>query len=133
LRCASTGGGCPRQGRVEAYGESLYGKRFADRHLWLQAEGALDKAWDATDVAKKTRVKLGGGFYCGQIEVEGIKCARHPRTNPNPLASPTPNQVLHVQRLLHELTPLLTLTRYYTFNAFFMTMRGKFTVRESRS
>ena len=37
----------------------------------------------------KTRVKLGGGFYCGQIEVEGVK--------------------------------------NYTFNAFFMTMRGKFT------
>ena len=26
-------------------------------HLRLQAEGALDKAWDATDVAKKTCVK----------------------------------------------------------------------------
>ena len=43
------------------------------RFLWLQAEGALDKAWDATDVAKKTRVKLGGGFYCGQIAVDGVK------------------------------------------------------------
>ena len=41
--------------------------------MWLQAEGALDKAWDATDVAKKTRVKLGGGFYCGQIAVDGVK------------------------------------------------------------
>ena len=42
----------------------------------MQAEGALDKAWDETNVEKKTRVKLGGGFYCGQIEVDGVKCAR---------------------------------------------------------
>ena len=28
---------------------------------------------DATNVDKKTRVKLGGGFYCGQIEVDGKK------------------------------------------------------------
>ena len=39
----------------------------------LAPEGALDKAWDATSDKKKTRVKLGGGFYCGQIEVDGIK------------------------------------------------------------
>ena len=43
----------------------------------VKQEGALDKAWDETNVEKKTRVKLGGGFYCGQIEVEGVKCARH--------------------------------------------------------
>ena len=97
-------------------------------HLRLQAEGALDKAWDATDVAKKTRVKLGGGFYCGQIEVEGVKCARHGHdtcaTTPAPPVPPSRPclyytytwlrplttltrragtwQVLHVQRLLHD-------------------------------
>jgi len=51
----------------------------------------LDAAWDATSdkASPKTRVKFGGGFYCGQLEKDGKK--------------------------------------YYTFNAFFMTMRGKFT------
>ena len=47
----------------------------------------LDEKWDATKESK--RIKFGGGFYCGQIEVDGVK--------------------------------------QYTFNAFFMTMRGKFT------
>lgn len=53
----------------------------------------LDKLWNSTSPepnadGKKTRIKFGGGFYCGQIEHGG--------------------------------------TKYYTFNAFFMTMRGKF-------
>ena len=49
------------------------------------------------------------------------------------VAPPVPWR-LYGQHLLHELPLPLTLTlalplaRYYTFNAFFMTMRGKFTV-----
>jgi len=74
---------------VVSEGRALNALEFKKKFAIYQAEGALDKAWDATDVAKKTRVKLGGGFYCGQIAVDGVK--------------------------------------YYTFNAFFMTMRGKFT------
>jgi len=51
----------------------------------------LDDYWNKTSdkASPKTRVKFGGGFYCGKIEVDG--------------------------------------KFYYTFNAFFMTMRGKFT------
>jgi len=76
--------------KVVAEGRALNALEFKSKFAkQYGAEGALDKAWDATNVAKKTRVKLGGGFYCGQIEVDGVK--------------------------------------YYTFNAFFMTMRGKFT------
>ena len=69
-----------------AFNALEFQKHFASK---FAEPGSLDKAWDATSADKKTRVKLGGGFYCGQIEVEGQK--------------------------------------YYTFNAFFMTMRGKFT------
>ena len=58
------------------------------KELGLEAK-ELDALWDATSVDKKTRIKFGGGFYCGQIEHGGKK--------------------------------------YYTFNAFFMSMRGKFT------
>jgi len=50
---------------------------------------ALEQLWDATNADNKTRIKFGGGFYCGMITVEDKK--------------------------------------YYTFNAFFMRMRGKFT------
>ena len=74
---------------VCAEGRAFNALEFKNKFSKFSEEGALDKAWDATSVDKKTRVKLGGGFYCGQIEVEG--------------------------------------TKYYTFNAFFMTMRGKFT------
>jgi hypothetical protein len=74
---------------VVSEGRALNALEFKKKFAIYQPEGALDKAWDETNVDKKTRVKLGGGFYCGQIEVEGVK--------------------------------------YYTFNAFFMTMRGKFT------
>jgi len=74
---------------VVAEGRALNALEFKNKFGQYQAPGALDKAWDATDVKKNTRVKLGGGFYCGQIAVDGVK--------------------------------------YYTFNAFFMTMRGKFT------
>jgi len=74
---------------VVSEGRALNALEFKKAFAIYQPEGALDKAWDETNVDKKTRVKLGGGFYCGQIEVEGVK--------------------------------------YYTFNAFFMTMRGKFT------
>jgi len=51
----------------------------------------LNAEWDKTSdkASPKTRVKFGGGFYCGQLDVDGKK--------------------------------------YYTFNAFFMEMRGKFT------
>jgi len=51
----------------------------------------LDEEWNKTTDKSdpKTRIKFGGGFYCGQIVVEDVK--------------------------------------YYTFNCFFMTMRGKFT------
>ena len=50
-------------------------------------DAKFEELWDATADGK--RIKFGGGFYCGCIEVEG--------------------------------------TKYYTFNAFFMSMRGKFT------
>ena len=72
---------------VVAEGRAFNALEFKNKFAAFQEEGALDKAWDATSVDNKTRVKLGGGFYCGQIEVDGVK--------------------------------------YYTFNAFFMTMRGK--------
>jgi len=75
--------------KVVAEGRAFNALEFKKKFAAFQQEGALDKAWDATNVDKKTRVKLGGGFYCGQIPVDGVK--------------------------------------YYTFNAFFMTMRGKFT------
>jgi hypothetical protein len=75
--------------KVVAEGRAFNALEFKKKFAAFSPEGALDKAWDATSVDKKTRVKLGGGFYCGQIEVDGVK--------------------------------------YYTFNAFFMTMRGKFT------
>lgn len=74
---------------VVAEGRAFNALEFKKKFAAFSKEGALDKAWDATNVDKKTRVKLGGGFYCGQIAVDGVK--------------------------------------YYTFNAFFMTMRGKFT------
>mmetsp|Transcript_8438 Transcript_8438/g.13998 ORF Transcript_8438/g.13998 Transcript_8438/m.13998 type:complete len:330 (+) Transcript_8438:23-1012(+) len=51
--------------------------------LGVDADG-LDKLWNTAD-----KVKFGGGFYCGSIEVEGKP-------------------------------------KIYTFNAFFMSMRGKF-------
>ena len=50
-------------------------------------DAKFEALWDATNDGK--RIKFGGGFYCGCIEVEG--------------------------------------TKFYTFNAFFMSMRGKFT------
>jgi len=78
---------------VVAEGRAFNALEFSKNFAQFQEAGALDTAWDATSVDKKTRVKLGGGFYCGQIEVEGVK--------------------------------------NYTFNAFFMTMRGKFTVRDA--
>ena len=62
---------------VVSEGRALNALEFKKKFAIYQAEGALDKAWDETNVEKKTRVKLGGGFYCGQIEVEGLKCARH--------------------------------------------------------
>ena len=74
---------------VVAEGRAFNALEFKKKFGQFAEPGALDKAWDATSDKKKTRVKLGGGFYCGQIEVDG--------------------------------------TKYYTFNAFFMTMRGKFT------
>merc|ERR1719231_617786 len=49
----------------------------------------LDAKWSETNADNQTRVKFGGGFYCGKMPVDGVN--------------------------------------YYTFNAFFMTMRGKFT------
>ena len=64
---------------VVSEGRALNALEFKKKFAIYQAEGALDKAWDETNVEKKTRVKLGGGFYCGQIEVEGLKCARHER------------------------------------------------------
>jgi len=75
--------------KVVAEGRAFNALEFKNKFAAYSAPGALDKAWDATSVDNKTRVKLGGGFYCGQITVDGVK--------------------------------------YYTFNAFFMTMRGKFT------
>ena len=78
---------------VVSEGRAFNALEFSKNFAQFQEAGALDTAWDATSVDKKTRVKLGGGFYCGQIEVEGVK--------------------------------------NYTFNAFFMTMRGKFTVRDT--
>ena len=73
---------------VVAEGRAFNALEFQKRFAQFQPEGALDQAWDATS-APGRRTKLGGGFYCGQIPVDGVK--------------------------------------YYTFNAFFMTMRGKFT------
>ena len=73
---------------VVAEGRALNALEFKNKFSAFQPEGALDKAWDATSAPGK-RTKLGDGFYCGQIPVDGVE--------------------------------------YYTFNAFFMTMRGKFT------
>jgi len=75
--------------KVVAEGRAFNALEFKNKFATFSKPGALDKAWDETSVDKKTRVKLGGGFYCGQIAVDGVK--------------------------------------YYTFNAFFMTMRGNFT------
>ena len=77
---------------VVAEGRALNALEFKNKFSAFQPEGALDKAWDATSAPGK-RTKLGDGFYCGQIPVDGVE--------------------------------------YYTFNAFFMTMRGKFTSRGS--
>ena len=65
--------------KVVAEGRAFNALEFKKKFAAFSKEGALDKAWDATSVDKKTRVKLGGGFYCGQIEVERVKCARHER------------------------------------------------------
>jgi nucleoside diphosphate kinase len=73
---------------VVAEGRALNALEFKNKFSAFQPEGALDKAWDATSAPGK-RIKLGDGFYCGQIPVDGVE--------------------------------------YYTFNAFFMKMRGKFT------
>lgn len=54
----------------------------------------LVELWDATNGDDKTRIKFGGGFYCGQITHEEKK--------------------------------------YYTFNAFFMQMRSKFTASDKK-
>ena len=69
---------------VVAEGRALNALEFKNKFSAFQPEGALDKAWDANE-----STKLGCGFYCDQITVDGVE--------------------------------------YYTFNAFFMTMRGKFT------
>lgn len=54
--------------KVVAEGRALNALEFKSKFAkQYGAEGALDKAWDATNVDKKTRVKLGGGFYCGQV------------------------------------------------------------------
>ena len=58
---------------VVAEGRAFNALEFSKNFAQFQEAGALDTAWDATSVDKKTRVKLGGGFYCGQIEVEGVK------------------------------------------------------------
>ena len=111
---------------VVSEGRALNALEFKKAFAIYQPEGALDKAWDETNVDKKTRVKLGGGFYCGQITVEGVKCARHrhailaaaQRAPVPPFLPPVPHtwlrpltalthragtrQVLHVQRLLHD-------------------------------
>ena len=34
---------------------------------------ALEQLWDATNADNKTRIKFGGGFYCGMITVEDKK------------------------------------------------------------
>ena len=73
---------------VVAEGRALDALELKTRFSAFQPEGALDKAWEATSASGK-RMRLGDGFYCDQITIDGIK--------------------------------------YYTFNAFFMTMRGKFT------
>jgi hypothetical protein len=73
---------------VVAEGRALDALELKTRFSAYQPEGALDKAWEATSASGK-RMKLGDGFYCDQITVDGVK--------------------------------------YYTFNAFFMEMRGKFT------
>jgi hypothetical protein len=73
---------------VVAEGRTLDALELKTRFSAYQPEGALDKAWEATSASGK-RMKLGDGFYCDQITVDGVK--------------------------------------YYTFNAFFMEMRGKFT------
>ena len=58
---------------VVAEGRAFNALEFKNKFDAFKEEGALDKAWDATNVDAKTRVKLGGGFYCGQIEVDGVK------------------------------------------------------------
>ena len=60
-------------------GRAFNALEFKKKFAAFQQEGALDKAWDATNVDKKTRVKLGGGFYCGQIPVDGVKYCKRVR------------------------------------------------------
>jgi len=76
---------------VKAEGRVFNALGLKDKLKW-DAE-KLDEEWSKTDASNNTRVKFGGGFYCGKIPVDGVN--------------------------------------YYTFNAFFMTMRGKFTGAEA--
>jgi nucleoside diphosphate kinase len=57
---------------VVAEGRALNALEFKNKFPALQPEGALDKAWDATSASGK-RMKLEGGFYCGQITVDGVE------------------------------------------------------------
>mmetsp|Transcript_28594 Transcript_28594/g.73355 ORF Transcript_28594/g.73355 Transcript_28594/m.73355 type:complete len:296 (-) Transcript_28594:253-1140(-) len=70
-------------------GRVLNALDFKNKMGWTAEK--LDEEWSKTSdkADPKTRIKFGGGFYCGKLEVDSVT--------------------------------------YYTFNAFFMTMRGKFT------
>ena len=66
--------------KVVAEGRAFNALEFKKKFSKFSEKGALDKAWDATSVDKKTRVKLGGGFYCGQIDVDGVKYCEEDNT-----------------------------------------------------
>ena len=57
---------------VVAEGRALNALEFKNKFPAFQPEGALDKEWDATSAPGK-RMKLGDGFYCGQIPVDGVE------------------------------------------------------------
>jgi len=79
---------------VCAEGRALNALEIKNKFGWTADE--LDAKWNETSDKHdpKTRIKFGGGFYCGKLVVEG--------------------------------------TTYYTFNAFFMTMRDKFTGADAK-
>ena len=105
---------------MAAEGRALNALEFKKKFAKYQEEGALDKAWDATSDKKGTRVKLGGGFYCGQIEVDGVKYYTFVTRAHVPAALP-----FALRACAHpEGAPDRARAPQ---NAFFMTMRGKFT------
>ena len=85
-------------------------------HLGLDAEG-LDKFWGP---AKK--VKFGGGFYCGLVEVVFLICVEFIvlRTTIIRYLLLTSYIVRYTKKKVPGKTPI------YVFNGFFMQMRSAF-------